>query len=77
MKDLPPFRNMDKERESFNSLKDIYFEDPSIKKVINSKFDEKLVLSIFKWKKPQKEIDLKILKHDVPFIPSNPPKKVD
>jgi len=48
MKDLPPFRNMDKERERFNSLKDIYFEDPSIKKVINSKFDEKLVFSIFK-----------------------------
>jgi hypothetical protein len=34
MKDIPPFRNMDKERDAFTSVREIYFEDPAIKKVI-------------------------------------------
>ena len=34
MKDIPPFRNMDREREYFNSARVIYFEDPNIKKVL-------------------------------------------
>jgi hypothetical protein len=33
MKDIPPFRNMDKERDGFSSLRELYFEDPAIKKV--------------------------------------------
>jgi hypothetical protein len=33
MKDIPPMKLMDRERERFTPLKDLYFEDPAIKKV--------------------------------------------
>ena len=31
MKDIPPFRGMDRERDGFTSLREVYFEDPNIK----------------------------------------------
>ena len=34
MKDMPPFKSMDKEREYFNSLRDIFYDDPNLKIVI-------------------------------------------
>ena len=33
MKDIPPMKLMDRERDRFTPLKDLYFEDPAIKKV--------------------------------------------
>ena len=37
MKDIPPFKSMDKEREYFNSLREIFYDDPNLKIVILNK----------------------------------------
>jgi hypothetical protein len=34
MKDIPPFKNMDHPREYFETIKKVYYEDPSMKLVI-------------------------------------------
>ena len=33
MKDIPPFKSMDHDREFFNSIREVFYDDPNLKLV--------------------------------------------